>query len=218
MQLKQPDVIRHKSWGTPKINGKWYQRPSTLAKKLDDEYSLNAWRQAMVALGMARRPDLVRLASTIKKDNWREAAEIVDRAHDTIRSSEGRDTGTAIHRVAEWIDNGEDVSHIDPTDMRDVMAFRKCREQFKATSVFTELFVVNEALKAAGTLDNLVEWEGLRLITDIKTGDRDAEYARKYNALSWSIQLAIYANAEYPYGYKSWDEVGGPPFKGMGVI
>ena len=73
-----------------------------------------------------------------------------------------------------------------------------------------EVFVANRQLKAAGSFDRLLHCNetGDALIGDIKTGSKDdPEYAAKYGALAWSMQLAIYATAlPYDNGWLRWDE------------
>lgn len=215
-RLQQPEIERDR-WGRPKINGKSYLRPSTLAKTLDDQSNLIEWSSAMTALGMSRSPDLVALASTIDPAEHRKARDIVKRAKDRVMSQGGADIGTAIHAATEAVDYGKPIDHM-PADLQaDALAYRAARESLGLTPLAAEVFVVNEELQAAGTFDRLVESDAEVFVTDIKTGSKDdPEYAAKYGAVAWAIQLATYAHAD-PYG-SDWQTLGGYPSCGMGVI
>ena len=182
-------------------------RPSTLAKTLDDQSNLIEWSSAMTALGMSRSPDLVALASTIAPADHRKARDIVTRAKDRVMSQGGADIGTAIHAATEAVDYGESIAHM-PADLQaDALAYRAARESLGLTPLAAEVFVVNKELQAAGTFDRLVESDAEVFVTDIKTGSKDdPEYAAKYGAVAWSVQLATYANAQ-PYG-TTWEELG----------
>ena len=219
-RLQQPEIERDR-WGRPKMNGKSYLRPSTLAKTLDDQSNLIEWSSAMTALGMSRSPDLIALASTIAPADHRKARDIVKRAKDRVMSQGGADIGTAIHAATEAVDYGESIDHM-PADLQaDALAYRAARESLRLEPLAAEVFVVNEELQAAGTFDRLVQPfdppdyangvppvpTGPPMVTDIKTGSKDdPEYAAKYGAVAWSIQLATYANAQ-PYG-ATWEELG----------
>ena len=222
-RLQQPDIERDR-WKRPVINGKSYLRPSTLAKTLDDQSNLIEWSSAMTALGMSRSPDLIALASTIDPAEHRKARDIVKRAKDRVMSQGGADIGTAIHSATEAVDYGESIAHM-PADLQaDALAYRAARESLGLEPLAAEVFVVNEELEAAGTFDRLVQsWEdgdgfdgyavhgprpdGPPMVTDIKTGSKDdPEYAAKFGAVAWSIQLATYAYAQ-PYG-STWEDLG----------
>ena len=229
-RIQQPEVTRDR-WGRPVIDGTTYLRPSSLAKTLEDQNGLIAWKARMTALGLSRNPDLLALVATTDPSNSKALNGIVERAAERAGSTGGRDTGTAIHAATEAVDYGEDISHM-PADLQaDALAYRAARESLGLTPLAAEVFVVNEVLGAAGTFDRLVqEFEppdiingfppmptAPPMITDIKTGSKDdPQYAARYSALSWSIQLAIYAYAQ-PHG-ATWDELGGPPSQDIGVV
>jgi hypothetical protein len=88
-------------WGRPLITpaggGKpvAYTRATTLAKTLEDEASLANWKMRQVAVGLARRPDLVALASTT--DDKRRLDDITQQALDAAASSARANVGLA-HR------------------------------------------------------------------------------------------------------------------------
>ena len=207
-RIQQPEVIRDR-WGRPVIDGTTYLRPSSLAKTLEDQNGLIAWKARMTALGLSRNPDLLALVATTDPSNSKALNGIVERAAERAGSTGGRDTGTAIHAATEAVDYGEDISHM-PADLQaDALAYRAARESLGLTPLAAEVFVVNSYIGAAGTFDRLVIGDGLHpLVTDLKTGSKDdPEYAAKYNAVAWSIQLATYAYAT-PHGFP-WSDIGG---------
>ena len=117
----------------------------------------------------------------------------------------------AIHAATEAVDYGEDISYM-PADLQaDALAYRAARKSLGLYPTAAEVFVVNDTIGAAGTFDRLVvpvsiNEPALGLITDIKTGSKDdPEYAARYNAVAWSIQLATYAHAR-PLG-TSWTDL-----------
>ncbi len=196
-------------FGRPLIDGEGYTRASTLAKTLDDQHNLIAWSSRMTALGLAKAPDLIALASTATADERSKLNDIVERAKDRASAGTGRDLGTAIHAAAEMLDHGQDISAV-PLDVRnDAEGYEFARTGAGLEPLCGELFVANRQLKSAGSFDRLMHCNetGDAIIADLKTGTKDdPEYAAKYNALAWSMQLAIYATAiPYDGGFLPWD-------------
>ena len=197
-------------WGRPLIDGETYTRASKLSKSIDDQYNLMKWSARMTALGIAKSPDLIALASTATEDERGKLNDIVDRAKDRALAGAGRDVGTSIHSAAEMLDYGADISSL-PLDVRnDAEGYEFARTGAGLEPLCGELFVANRQLKSAGSFDRLLHCNetGDALIGDIKTGTKDdPEYAAKYGALAWSMQLAIYATAvPYDDGWLRWDE------------
>ena len=197
-------------WGRPLIDGESYTRASKLAKSLDDQYNLIKWSSRMTALGIAKSPDLIALASTATADERAKLNDIVDRAKDRALAGAGRDVGTSIHSASEMLDYGSDIGSL-PLDVRnDAEGYEFARTGAGLEPLCGEVFVANRQLKSAGTFDRLLHCTqtGDALIGDIKTGSKDdPEYAAKYGALAWSMQLAIYATAlPYDNGWLTWDQ------------
>ena len=197
-------------WGRPLIDGEGYTRASTLAKTLDDQSNLIGWSSRMTALGLAKAPDLIALASTATESERSKLNDIVERAKDRASAGTGRDLGTAIHSAAEMLDYGQDISAVPLEVRNDAEGYEFARTGAGLEPLCGELFVANRQLKSAGSFDRLLHCNetGDALIGDIKTGTKDdPEYAAKYGALAWSMQLAIYATAvPYDDGWLRWDE------------
>ncbi len=210
-------------WGRPIIDGEGYTRASTLAKTLDDQQNLIAWSSRMTALGMAKAPDLIALAATAEASERSKLNDIVERAKDRASAGSGRDLGTAIHAASEMVDYGKDVAGL-PLDVRnDAEGYEFARTAAGLHPLCGELFVANRHLKAAGSFDRLMHCNetGDAIIADLKTGTKDdPEYAAKYGALAWSMQLATYATAlPYDGGFLSWEDWGLPvPSAMRGVV
>ena len=219
-RITQPEIQRN--WrDEPVIDGTTYLRPSSLAKYIEDRENLEKWKVRMTAIGLARNPDLLSLVAVTSPDDKRKLNNLAERAQERAGATAGRDTGTAIHAATEAVDYGESIDHM-PADLQaDALAYRAARESLGLEPLAAEVFVVNEELQAAGTFDRLVQPfdppdyangvppvpTGPPMVTDIKTGSKDdPEYAAKYGAVAWSIQLATYANAQ-PYG-ATWEELG----------
>lgn len=197
-------------WARPLIDGEGYTRASTLAKTLDDQSNLIGWSSRMTALGLAKAPDLIALASTATEKERSKLNDIVERAKDRASAGTGRDLGTAIHAAAEMLDHGQDISSVPLEVRNDAEGYEFARTGAGLEPLCGELFVANRQLKSAGSFDRLLHCNetGDAVIGDIKTGSKDdPEYAAKYGALAWSMQLAIYATAlPYDDGWLTWDD------------
>lgn len=197
-----PQVPRDR-WGRPRVQppggGKLtaYRRCTTFISVLEDRYKLERWKQRQVAVGMAVRPDLVLKAASANGDkNLLE--EVVDAATEAAGSTTASTTGSAVHKLTEHIDRGDDVV-VPPTAQADIDAYRDTTKHLTVREV--EVFVVNDDLQVGGTFDRIVEVDGHRIITDIKTGRID------YGASEIAMQLAVYSRSlrYWPSGGKRED-------------
>lgn len=174
-----------------------YTRVSTFADTLSDAGGLVTWKGRVAALGMARSEDLAALAAALvyptHDDPKKEKAlhkpinkildgyieEAICRVDDRARY------GTAVHSFTE-----PDASEHIPSRMRpDVDAYHATLTALGITVVDTELFVVNDEWKVAGTLDHIYGIPGLGLVVgDKKTGSVHPQEV--------AIQLRSYAGAQ----------------------
>jgi hypothetical protein len=112
--------------------------------------------------------------------------------------------GSWCHKQLEHIDNGvawaadlafvgEGVGLGIPADIQHdiARAWHRFKRDHGLTIVHNEATVVNDALRVAGTLDRIVEWQGRRCVLDIKTGS-------KVDKTAYAVQLARYAGS-LPY-------------------
>lgn len=186
-------------WGRPLIvppeGGKpvAYLRPSSLPDQLNDDFNISRWRMRQLVLGMGKRRDLWQHAATLTGDDKTKLQEIADAAMEMVAEATQANLGSAIHA---YLQNGINR----PDDMPEVHAcavgIRAAMEAEGMTLLADthEVFVINDDIKCAGSIDGLVlDGDAVR-VWDIKTTD-DVSSVPDYKAQKWAIQLAIYANA-----------------------
>lgn len=174
---------------------------SSLANYLNDKTAIHMWEMKYLARGMAMSPDLVRLAAVEgyttgfdmedegkNRESGRALQDIVTRALDRARLHERADWGTAVHRATEPGQKDAPGFTLPEEMQRDVEAWWKAMRGIKI--VATEIFVVNDRLRAAGTFDHLAiipDHEGLVPI-DKKTG--------RLKLGVTEVQVATYADSK----------------------
>ena len=170
-----------------------YMRASRFATILEDGIGLANWSVRHVALAAARAAPSTRalLASCWypSKDNpCPELDDYIDQALEQAkRDGEGKietaDYGTAVHRFAI----PDSPPHAPETLAPDIEAHRIELARRRWRILESEIFIVHDTLRVAGTLDDLILTgdDGRVVIGDKKTG--------KIRPLSQAVQLAIYA-------------------------
>lgn len=164
-----------------------YTRCTTYVGVLEDTYNLARWQQRMVAIGLSRRPDLV-LAAHAHHDDKEELNKVVAAALDAAAAGAAAGIGTALHRITERMDRGEDPGPAPDGYAADLEAYRVAMLPFTVRAV--ETFVVNDRLKVGGTPDLIVEYGGKRYIADKKTGSLD------WGQGKIAMQLAMYSRSQ----------------------
>lgn len=185
-------------WGRPRVLPPGgdklvpYRRCTSFIDVLDSRYNLELWKQRQVADGLARRPDLVLKAASANGDKDL-LNEVCDTAFEAAGSSAASTTGTAVHKITEHIDRGEEPV-VPPHAQADVDAYRHATKDLRVDLI--EVFVVHDELQVGGTFDRVVEVDGIRYVADIKTGRID------YGASKIAMQLAIYSRSQHynPHG------------------
>jgi hypothetical protein len=178
-----------------------YTRCTTFVKALDDTTNLELWGKRMVALGLARRPDLLAIVQAHGVDDKKALNAVCKQALEAAAAASKANDGTARHKFSERLDAGEiTLDDVPAGELREDL-----RAYVNATSrlhnVAAETFVVVDDLKIGGTFDRLVEvplgsgfpaWlQGKRVILDLKTGA-----SLDYSIGSIAMQLAVYAHGE----------------------
>ena len=198
-----------------------YTRASTLGKTIEDTYNLSRWAQRNVALGLSRRPDLVALAAAVATNEGADRAaldEIADKAHEAAKGDRGANVGTALHKLSERRDAGEDLSYL-PTELAAALdAYSRIMEPFEVLA--SETFVVHDGLQAAGTFDRMLSprveltapdgtvfGPGDVICADLKTGRAEST---AYWGPTYAVQQAVYGHGT-PYrvgaGRLPWGDV-----------
>jgi hypothetical protein len=205
-------------WGRPLIpqldGGKavGYTRMTTAAKILDDPNGLFAWKQALTGLGIMKSKALqAAFATSTWADDKSNLKKLVEDAMVLSGEADKAGIGTAFHKVVENYVSG--IGQLVPDEFE--KALDAVKETLKDCEVLaSELFVVNDELKVAGTLDLLVRLpNGEVVIADVKTG------SVAYGGLPMSAQLGGYANSE-PFDTVANERTAWPkaPTKDYGII
>lgn len=190
---------RRDRWGryqvVPPEGGKpvGYTRATTIAKTLDDGGGLLGWGKRMVALGLSARPDLLALVATTDPADKRTLDSICERAAEAGGSTIRRDQGIALHSALEvsWTDMAAVPAMF--TDEVNAVHSALAAAGLSVVDDMHERIVVDDGRQIAGTFDLLLTDGTRNYIADIKTG------SSLIGALAFSVQLAIYANADALY-------------------
>lgn len=188
-------------WGQYVIDGKNYQRVTTLAGMLDSRHALEKWGRRNVARGLTLRNDILAQVAACPDDDKTRLDGLCEAALEAAAGSSGANLGTALHEMTARVDAGEDFKPLPPWDV-DVKAYQALCEQAGVTICpeWVETTVVLPALGVAGTLDRIVEVRDRLWIADLKTGR-----SLDYSWASIAIQLACYAHAEYVWDWEHKD-------------
>jgi hypothetical protein len=180
-----------------------YRRPSSYAKLLDDESALTEWRIWRSMTGVARSQALAAKVAVCKDEDKAEKKVLRDEAADKGSANEAADTGTALHAMTARIEDQADTG-FDPPDQYadDLDAYTNFLCEFGLVSEMTEVHMVNDAYRAAGTADRIykttrplllpsgaVMEPGTLILADLKTGKK-----LDFSLPGYCVQLALYAD------------------------
>ena len=189
-----PEIERDR-WGRPLLaprpgaKPEPYTRATTVAKTLEDQSALMAWKARMTMLGLVARRDLLVAAAATDVENKKELNRIAEAAADAGGATAAATTGTALHAFTERLDRGLDVGFVPEEHRADLDAYQALGDTIGWKVHEVELFTVDHSNRVAGTADRLLEIDGRRYIADLKTGTSVAYHH------AWSVQFAIYAHA-----------------------
>lgn len=205
--LPHPETGKEQGW----------TRATTWAKTISDTFKLHQWQERMVAKGLALRPDLYALIGAT--DDKNELNRICEDAKNAAGSKVGANLGTAVHNYTEQLDRGVEFRSIGvpSTVANDVVAYGEMMTAYGLLPVrdMIERVVLNTKLGVAGRLDRILtntrpvgRWTepGELFIGDVKTAANIG-----YSWLEVSIQLAIYANADYFWNIETGEYEPVPP-------
>jgi hypothetical protein len=196
--LPHPDTGKEQAW----------TRATTIAGTLADRYGLEKWAQRNTVLGLGLRQDLYALAASCTADDKQQLQKIVDQAQEAAKAQSGANLGTALHRLTERIDTGEQLD-VPDTWKPDVDAYCQtlADSHIRIHADWIERIVVNPDYQVAGTLDRMVTLgdNPTFMVADLKTG----QDVVKYGMTEIALQLALYANATHVWNGTSYDPM--PP-------
>jgi len=168
-----------------------YTRATTIAKAIEDQHSLIAWKARATAVGLTRRPELlgmIAVADDRKSLDW-----LCEEAATAGGATERRDQGTALHHAFEGSLRGETVHDLFRADVDAIRAALK-RHGFRPIPGMVEMMVVDDGRKIAGRFDLAIENDDGQYIADLKSGA-----SLDYSGCAFAAQLAIYAGADALY-------------------
>jgi hypothetical protein len=189
--LPDPDTGKERPW----------TRATTIAGTLADRYGLEKWAQRNTVLGLGLRQDLYALAASCTAEDKQQLEQIVNQAQEAAKAQSGANLGTALHKLTERIDSGEQLD-VPATWRPDIDAYLAAFADNAIRVQAIEQIVVIPWLGVAGTLDRLVTVKGQGpYIADLKTG----QDVVKYGMGEIALQLALYANATHVWNGNGYD-------------
>lgn len=195
-----PEYIPRDQWGRPKIKMpdgtvEPYSRCSSLAGTIENKKGLAIWDVRNIVRGVGLREDLAAMAAGLpsitgdkRKDELTNKTldEIAEVARDVAGEHAGRNWGSAVHSFTE--PGMQEFPYVPERMKPDVRSYWDCIEKYRVRLCASEVFVVNDELKVAGTFDDLYYTYAYGLtVADKKTGRK--------NMHSVIIQMAVYANS-----------------------
>jgi hypothetical protein len=162
-----------------------YRRASAIPRIVDNLYWLLKWKTQMVALGVARSPELVEQLAAMEYGHP-DLRDLTEQAHIAAGGNVKAQWGTDIHLYTE---PDADLTDLPGEMVPDVTAYHCALERAGIAVLDTEVRVVNDELGIAGRLDHLYDVPGYGVcVIDKKTGT--------FAPLSAAVQVGIYANSQ----------------------
>jgi hypothetical protein len=199
-------------WGRYKISDpatgkeRGYTRVTTIAKVLDDSSSLADWKTRMAITGIVQRADLLAQASTALDDRSK-LNKIANDAIDAAGAYSRANLGTALHSITQQLDLGMKPQILQglQADIETYVASIAAWD-FGMRKEWIEVLLINDEYEYAGTADRIVTTrDGKICIFDLKTGTD-----LSYSFGSIAVQLAMYANADWIYDWKTGERTALP--------
>lgn len=195
--LPAPGETAHQSW----------QRATTLIKKASDTFHLERWKERTVAKGVASRPDLTALAATldVKRDKD-QFDKLCAQAFDVAGGSAGASLGTALHSMAEGVDETGSMDAVPELYRSRMREYNAALAEAGITVIpgFIERQTLSVRWGSAGTLDRGYRLaDGTNVIGDLKTGS-----TLDFGFKEIEAQLAIYEDGVNTAGVwtgEGWD-------------
>jgi hypothetical protein len=178
-----------------------YSRPSGFHKPLDDEFALTNWRIFKAMDGVARSKALQTQIVACKDDDRVEKARLREVALDKGEANERADQGTGLHAMTVRAEDVKDVDFDPGEHAEDLAEYMKLLDTYGLVSEMTEVPLVNDDYRAAGTADRIfrLTWPlvapngdrlepGTLIVGDLKTGAK-----LDFNVPGFCVQTALYA-------------------------
>jgi len=188
------------------IPGIPYRRVTTFIDVIGDRTQLEKWKMRSVALGLLAKPSLMSRIAAVSDDK-KALDKVCDDALTAGGANENRDRGSALHKVTERLDRGEQIE-LTPGDRADVDAYRAATSHMRMLEIETS--IVHDEYKVSGTFDRLFEVDGVRYVGDLKFGNID------WDTRKIAQQMAMYADGQrYDWGTGARSELHADPEYGL---
>nr|QOL00353.1 hypothetical protein [uncultured organism] len=225
----RPKIIPLDTDGKPNVDGKLvaYTRASTFAKALSDPGGLTDWKVRHAVVGVSISPDLAAIVGALgtnpdefTPDQKRDLDDVIERAHDRSGGNVKADYGTAVHTLTE--PGNEGVTAAIPEMAGDVNAYQEALNRHGIEVVESEVFVVHDDLKVAGTFDDKYRLTRPLMLEDgsILPADSLLIGDKKTGTLHFdehAVQLAVYAHAD-GYDYETGERTAHGALKTYGIL
>src|SRR5215216_1989672 len=168
---KRPLIIPPEMAGNPDYQGqaklKPYTRATTFISCLENTHNLQLWKMRQVAIGLALRPDLLMLVSSLglqpedddEYKEWRSKMdEVCEQALEAAESSAPANIGTALHAFTDRIDRGQPLGKVPREYQKHLRAYEAATADL--TAVHIERFLVNDEYQIGGTPDRISLLDG----------------------------------------------------------
>jgi len=186
-----PDSVPRDRWKRPLIlqpDGTLepYTRISTAAGWLNDGHGLGIWKLRHAALSIGRHEDIAAMIAPLEYGDPALDEHIETACERSVEMVTARHWGTAIHSFTDHHPECRARAFVPERMAADVLSYDQALAAAGLVLMESELFVVNDRLKVAGTLDGLYldTDTGFHVVGDKKTGT--------LKPLALSCQLAMY--------------------------
>lgn len=196
-----PVVKNHRYWAVNPETGtkQYFQRVSTFAKTLTDEYSLRQWQIRCAMKGMAGDVEMIEKVQQYHVRNDKDTFdELADEAKRAAGAYDAANTGTALHTAAEMLDLHGTFARVREEHRELTAAYGKLIDQARIKPIreYIESRIVCPEYGVAGRLDRVYELpDGSWAIGDLKTG-ATLDYAKN----EIPVQLRCYARGFNAHG------------------
>ena len=190
-QYNLPDPVR----GGTKTDR--FTRVTTGAHALDETSGLEKWKLRNVVLGLHAKPELIESLDLLgePRDVTRMLNDTVQQASDAAGASDAAEKGTAIHAWIEACErDGASVSDVPRQFQPFVTSYFETLERagVEVLPDLVERIVWHAGTGWVGTFDNVYKLaDGTQVI-----GDKKTSKSLQYGYLGFSMQLAVYADAD----------------------
>jgi hypothetical protein len=182
-----------------------WTRATTFAEALEDSYGLMKWKQRATAVGIGMRPDILALVQSHTMDDKKTLDEACEQALTVAAANSRSNLGTALHKLTERLDRGEDFA-VPAAHAERMRAYHQLKldHGIETAPPYVERITVVPKFKVAGTMDRIVRRDSETYIADLKTGEK-----LDYGWTKIAVQLALYSRGEGLWNAQSgtWEEM-----------